>query len=1099
MPNLVVNGVPVPQRCPHTSLESLPQELIDQFAGSSCQFCDYSGKNQWLCLYENCHFIGCGPKGQDHSSQHAEQSNHPVAVNLHNSLVFCLKCESKLSFTAKLSNSAGSTTQESQQVVNPSLGLPCPNNTQGSHDTLLTSTARPPGVCGLPNLGNTCYLNAALQALSNCPQVTEHFLQCSGIDLDCRFHLASYYLDFLANVWLNSRSMIVSPSSILREIKYWYPMFSGYAQHDSQEFLRVFLNRLHDELKRADLPSLTASSKAPPETKSTICDCQSKPSTLTHKGKTNKRHRGKLKQSQSKLPSCPVCSSSLSADPSTGGDSGNTTASSKPKPVGSDGHSIVTDVFQGKLISAVRCLSCKNVSCREEVFLDLSLSLRRPFPTEHPSTKGFRRGSNIRPFDCLQPQADADSNQSSVRSYSGLRPARGEINDGHTISAMFLNNSISDTTNIGSTSRFSTNPLQQLIKFRDSMPFIRRMLAPLFGFIALSISWIFARLSDVQDWMTRPNLSLDDCLSDFFSQAELNGENKYYCERCKKLCNGLNQTALVSLPEVLCIHLKRFRSHCMDSSKINSPVTFPLEGLELGPYLHTDCTDKVTTFDLISVICHRGGYGGGHYVTYSLNAYTQSWYEFDDDHVTQVPAFHVEQLTSDAYILFYSRAWFVRFSTWAEPGPIDNTEFLCEHGQFKPTQWNHRDSLLVPIPHELWTKLLSAFGGGPVLRNPSPCSVCHEAIIMRQRNELQTFEKLFKQCEPVMESCGIFAVSNAWFDLWKDFVEGKSLIAPGPIDNNDIVEYRSSRSYFNNSLFSSRQTLSSQPRLKESVSYSELFEECWVMLRDIYGGGPAVCVRAASGCISITPTDEDEPNGSLAVNQSVLTVSPSNVSLLSISDRGDSPDSSRTQPPLTSDSSSHSWVHQGAGDSAPSHTYTSPLLASKTDTKVLSINGDTESGIYSNDRVSYTTLSIKEDYADGDRSSFSDSLSYLDVSYRSHSVENLLFITEKTDWKQPLSPSTSNSINGFSTSLHTHSMEHLLLSNQQQRVSSSVFGVAGDGPNKLSRSTHIKGQRTNSNNNHLVTDVCNNTDTVRSNVSCHNNVYHKRPRLSVRP
>ena len=38
---------------------------------------------------------------------------------------------------------------------------------------------------GLQNLGNSCYMNAALQALSNVTPMTQYFLECcpvSGID-----------------------------------------------------------------------------------------------------------------------------------------------------------------------------------------------------------------------------------------------------------------------------------------------------------------------------------------------------------------------------------------------------------------------------------------------------------------------------------------------------------------------------------------------------------------------------------------------------------------------------------------------------------------------------------------------------------------------------------------------------------------------------------------------------------------------------------------------------------------------------------------------------------------------------------------------------
>lgn len=72
---------------------------------------------------------------------------------------------------------------------------------------------------------------------------------------------------------------------------------------------------------------------------------------------------------------------------------------------------------------------------------------------------------------------------------------------------------------------------------------------------------------------------------------------------------------------------------------------------------------QVTTYDLVSVICHHGGYGGGHYVCYALNWHNQRWYEYDDDIVTEKDPEQIAQLTSEAYILFYRwvTVWLLQF------------------------------------------------------------------------------------------------------------------------------------------------------------------------------------------------------------------------------------------------------------------------------------------------------------------------------------------------------------------------------------------------------------------------------------------------------
>ena len=57
------------------------------------------------------------------------------------------------------------------------------------------------------------------------------------------------------------------------------------------------------------------------------------------------------------------------------------------------------------------------------------------------------------------------------------------------------------------------------------------------------------------------------------------------CEKCRKLRNGVKYSSMVQLPEVLTIHLKRFRNEPLFSSKISSHIAFPLRGLEMKPWI----------------------------------------------------------------------------------------------------------------------------------------------------------------------------------------------------------------------------------------------------------------------------------------------------------------------------------------------------------------------------------------------------------------------------------------------------------------------------------------------------------------------------------
>eukprot|EP00731_Ephydatia_muelleri_P023818 Em0016g89a len=100
------------------------------------------------------------------------------------------------------------------------------------------------GIVGLVNIGNSCYMNAALQALSNCPPFRQYFLECHTSQPATR--LSDAMTTLFQNMWTSDRPCgNLSPRQISSSMK--NPMFRGTSQQDTQEFLRSLLTQLHEE------------------------------------------------------------------------------------------------------------------------------------------------------------------------------------------------------------------------------------------------------------------------------------------------------------------------------------------------------------------------------------------------------------------------------------------------------------------------------------------------------------------------------------------------------------------------------------------------------------------------------------------------------------------------------------------------------------------------------------------------------------------------------------------------------------------------------------------------------------------------------------
>nr|XP_049699105.1 ubiquitin carboxyl-terminal hydrolase 32 isoform X1 [Helicoverpa armigera] len=117
-----------------------------------------------------------------------------------------------------------------------------------------------PGATGLHNLGNTCFMNAALQSVWNTGPLTRYFN--SGMHLyevnttnplGTKGVLALRYGELCKEVWsCSARS--VAPLRVRWCVSRWARALAGGGQHDAQELLAWLLDALHEDLNRAAPP-----------------------------------------------------------------------------------------------------------------------------------------------------------------------------------------------------------------------------------------------------------------------------------------------------------------------------------------------------------------------------------------------------------------------------------------------------------------------------------------------------------------------------------------------------------------------------------------------------------------------------------------------------------------------------------------------------------------------------------------------------------------------------------------------------------------------------------------------------------------------------
>ncbi|CAF1653963.1 unnamed protein product, partial [Didymodactylos carnosus] len=104
------------------------------------------------------------------------------------------------------------------------------------------------GRCGLKNEGSICYMNSALQCLSNIPQLTDYFLKWIN---NSNKNIANVYADLIKTMW-SSQQRTLSPKNLMLTVSDHVPEFFNYRQQDAQEFMNILLDLLHSDLQTKD-------------------------------------------------------------------------------------------------------------------------------------------------------------------------------------------------------------------------------------------------------------------------------------------------------------------------------------------------------------------------------------------------------------------------------------------------------------------------------------------------------------------------------------------------------------------------------------------------------------------------------------------------------------------------------------------------------------------------------------------------------------------------------------------------------------------------------------------------------------------------------